>query len=64
MSKIDRELDAFGAMKADLEKQRKELKDYVRKQAVDKCLESLPLSVVECGIAAKNLDERAACEKQ
>ena len=66
---IDLEIKAAGTdklpaqMKADLDKQRQELKEYVRESSVKKCVESLPLSVVECGIAAKTLEERAACEK-
>ena len=67
---IDLEVQAAGTgklpeqMKADVEKQKQEIAEYVGKEAVAKCLESLPLSVVKCGIAARTLEEHAACDKK
>ena len=67
---IELEIKAAGTdklsaeMKADLDKQRTQLKDYLRKQAVETCLESLPTAVVECGLEAKSLAAYAECEKQ
>lgn len=51
-------------MKADLDKQRKELEGYVGEQFVKRCLDSLPVAFVECGLAAKSKAEYAECEKQ
>lgn len=66
---IELEIQAAGTtklpddMRADIDKQRRELQEYLRKQSIEKCLESLPTSVVECGLAAKDRDQRAACEQ-
>ena len=66
---IELEIQAAGTaklpdeMRADIDKQRNDLKEYLRKQSIDKCVETLPLSVVECGLAAKDRDQRAACEQ-
>ena len=51
-------------MKADLDKQRKELEGYVGEQFVKRCRESLPVTFVECGLQAKSKAEYAECEKQ
>ena len=51
-------------MKASVEKQKKDVEEYLGQQAIDRCKESLPLAVVECGLAAKTLDERAACDQK
>lgn len=51
-------------MKADLERQRKELAETVSKPFIEQCAKNTPLSLVQCGLAAKTKADYAACEKQ
>lgn len=50
------------AMKTDLEKSRKEVKDYLREQFMKQCLDSTPVAVVKCGLQAKSKADYAACD--
>lgn len=49
-------------MKADLDKQRKKMRDHLREPFMKQCKNDLPASVVKCRIKAKNKADLAACE--
>jgi hypothetical protein len=51
-------------MRADLDRQRKELAAQVRDGFVQRCQSSLPATFVACGMQARTRAEYAACEKQ
>lgn len=52
------------AMKADLDRQRKELAAQMRDGFVEHCIERLPASFVACGLEARTKADYAECEKQ
>ncbi len=65
---IDIQIKAAGAntpeTKADLDKQKKKLKDAMQKEFMKDCLENLPKDQVECGIKVKSMDDlKTKCEK-
>ncbi len=64
---LELEAQAAGAntpeMKADLDKQKKAVADFMRKEFLETCLEKLPRSQVNCGLEAKTKDELAKCDK-
>ena len=49
-------------MKADLAKQKKTISDAARTAFMDMCSKKAPKKLIECGIAAKTLDELAKCD--
>lgn len=51
-------------MKADLDKQAKELREYLGGQFMERCLKETPVAVVKCGLKAKSKADYAGCEKQ
>ena len=65
---VDLEINAAGAknltpeMKADLAKQKKTISDAARTAFMDMCSKKAPKKLIECGIAAKTLDELAKCD--
>lgn len=67
---IDLEVRAAGTdkitpeMRADLDSQRKQVKDSMADKFLQRCEASVPVSVVTCGLAAKTPADYAACEKQ
>jgi hypothetical protein len=46
-----------------LDKQKKAVSDYLRKQFVDKCKKETPGAFIRCGLKAKTKDELAQCDK-
>jgi|GEM_PF-705966 len=51
-------------MKADLEKQKKAIREYaVGQKFIETCTHRTPKKVVKCGIEAKNADELARCDQ-
>lgn len=51
-------------MKADLEKQKKAIREYaVGQKFIETCTQKTPKKVVACGLAAKNADELAKCDQ-
>lgn len=65
---VDLEIAAAGTtrlspdMKADLDKQRKKIRDHLREPFMKQCKNDLPASVVKCRIKAKSKADLAACE--
>lgn len=65
---IEFEIEAAGthhlspAMKDDLDKQRKELREYLSEPFLEDCRENMSVAVVECGMEAKSLADFAKCE--
>jgi hypothetical protein len=51
-------------MKADLDRQRKELEAHVRDAFLQRCRDSLPAAFVACGLQARTKADYAECEKQ
>jgi len=67
---IDLEMKAGGTgevtddMKKDLEKQRAQVHDFAAGQKfLDTCREKTPKKVVQCGLAAKTIDDVAKCDE-
>lgn len=50
------------SMKADLDKQRATLTEAARADFMKTCADKAPKAVVECGLAAKTVDELAKCD--
>jgi hypothetical protein len=67
---IDLEIGAAGTeklspeMKADLDKQRKQLEQYLGTSFMDRCLQDTPVAVIKCGLDAKTREDYAACDEQ
>lgn len=68
---VDLEVKEVGAhkdlpanMKADLDRQRKELEAQVRDGFLKRCQDSLPAAFVACGLQARTKADYAECEKQ
>lgn len=65
---VDLEIEAAGTsrlspdMKADLDKQRKKMREHLREPFMKQCKNDLPASVVKCRIKAKSKADLAACE--
>ena len=51
-------------MEADLVKQKKVLREHLKKQFMDQCKKKTPGTYVRCGLKARNLDELAKCESK
>ncbi|HET6611729.1 MAG TPA: hypothetical protein VFG83_07065 [Kofleriaceae bacterium] len=66
---VDLEIQAAGtgditpAMKADLEKQRKKLRDYVGAELIKTCMDEISSDRVACAIKAPTREALAACDK-
>lgn len=50
-------------MKADLEKQKKQIADYTREKFMDACTKKTAKAVVDCGAHARDDKELAACDE-
>ena len=67
---VDLEIEAAGTshlspdMKADIDKQRKKIRDHLRKPFMKQCRNDLPASVVRCRSKAKSKADLAACESR
>ena len=67
---IDVEITAAGTdsitpeMKADIAKQKHELRAYLGQEFVKKCVNELPRSHVDCALNARTKADVAACEKK
>ncbi len=51
-------------MQADLDKQKKVLREHLKTQFMDQCKQKTPGSYVRCGLKARNLDELAKCDSE
>jgi hypothetical protein len=51
-------------MKADLDKQRKQIEEYLGGRFVERCLNDTPVAVVKCGLKARTKADYAACDEQ
>jgi hypothetical protein len=51
-------------MKKDIERQKSELREYLGKEFVDKCVAELPEAHVACALKARTKDDIAKCEKK
>jgi hypothetical protein len=66
---IEIEMSASGSdtltpdMKADIDKQKRQLRDYLKKQFLEQCLDKTPGAVVKCGLKARDHQQLAACDK-
>jgi hypothetical protein len=66
---VDIEVAAGGGANApaeqqkEIEKQKAALAEHVRKPFMEKCGKEVPKAFVECGLAAKDHDALAKCEK-
>ena len=68
---IDLEIKAGGGdgdlsadMKADLQKQRQQVTDFASGQKfIETCTQKTPKKVVDCGLAARTLDDAAKCDE-
>jgi hypothetical protein len=67
---IELEIGAAGTeklsaeMKGDLDKQRKQLEQYLGTRFMDRCLQDTPVAVVKCGLNAKTQEDYAACDER
>jgi hypothetical protein len=50
-------------MKADLEKQKKQIADYTRDKFMDACMKKTAKAVIDCGTRAQNEKDLAACDE-
>ena len=64
---INLQIQSAGAntpeMKAELEKQKKQLDEKMRDEFMKDCLDQLPKAQVECGIQVKSMSELAKCDE-
>jgi hypothetical protein len=66
---IELEIGAAGTeklppeMKADLDKQRKKLEQYLEKPFMERCLQDTPVAVIKCGLEARTKADYAACDE-
>ena len=51
-------------VRQEIEKQKKELRDYMRKDFIKTCREKLAVSFVECGLKARNKSKFTACMRK
>lgn len=65
---VELEMAAGGASattdeaKANLEAQKKKVSGYVGQDFLDSCVKDLPMSQLNCGLQAKDLEELARCD--
>jgi hypothetical protein len=63
---VDLEMAAGGTSggdKAELDAQRKKVSDDIGKDFLNSCVKDLPMKQLECGMAAKTLEDLGKCDK-